>query len=234
MKPLVYFFCIMIVCSCGTNRDLLSPPVRIPGLQKLEVVTPAFDATKGTMYIYERKDTLSDWINIKTIEVNVGRNGLAWDENYVFKYASSEKIKHEGDGCSPAGVFTLGKIFSYYALNDLKMPFEQVDENDLCVDDTTSVYYNTLIDTDTVKQKDYKSFETMQRKDDQYAYGVWVNYNTGPVSPGNGSCIFLHIWKDPDTPTSGCTSMRKEDMLFLIDWLDAARQPVLIQYAKVN
>lgn len=73
------------------------------------------------------------------------------------------------------------------------MPFEQVDVNDLCVDDINSQYYNLLIDDDTIINKDYTSFERMERKDMQYEYGVWVNYNTAPQVPGMGSCIFLHI-----------------------------------------
>ena len=64
----------------------------------------------------------------------------------------------------------------------------------------------------------------------QYEYGVWVNYNTNPQIPGNGSCIFLHIYKTPTTPTSGCTAMSKENMLKLIHWLNASKNPMLIQY----
>lgn len=179
------------------------------------------------MYLWERADSKSPWHCVDTIQVSVGRNGLAPADTTISGH------KREGDGCSPEGVFPLTRVFSYYAMSDLNMPFEQVDTNDLCVDDTTSVYYNTLIDRDTAQQHDYNSFEIMQRKDAQYTYGVWVDYNT-PAVAGNGSCIFLHIWSSPYHPTSGCTAMAESDMLKLIHWLDAEKFPVLYQHHLIS
>ena len=113
------------------------------------------------------------------------------------------------------------------------MPFEQIDSNDICVDDMNSSYYNQLIDTDTASVVDYKSFEKMKRNDDLYEYGVWVNYNSDPAISGNGSCIFLHVWKDEKTPTSGCTAMSKENIIKLINWVDAEKKPLLFQYSEI-
>jgi len=108
------------------------------------------------------------------------------------------------------------------------MPFVQVDTNFYCVDDIASSYYNTLIKQDTAKH-DYSSFEYMRRKDSLYEYGVWVLYNSNPVIAGNGSCIFLHIWRNENAPTSGCTAMSRDKMLKVIYWLDARKKPVLLQ-----
>ena len=138
------------------------------------------------------------------------------------------QTKHEGDGKSPAGIFKLGKVFSYHNVQHLKMPFVQVDTNFYCVDDVASSYYNTLIKQDT-SNHNFNSFEYMRRKDSLYEYGVWVLYNSEPVINGNGSCIFLHIWNDENSPTSGCTAMAKENMLKLINWLDEEKKPVLLQ-----
>ncbi len=201
-------------------------------LQKIVVATSALNKTQGIMQLYERKDTSSSWGDaVMSFEVMIGKNGFAFDSTQ-FNVLEFEHYKHEGDGCSPIGKFSLGKIFSYHEIADLKMPFEQVDVNDLCVDDINSQYYNLLIDDDTIMNKDYKSFERMEREDMQYEYGVWVNYNTAPQISGAGSCIFLHIWKDPTHATSGCTAMSKENMLKLIYWLDAEKEPVLMQYVE--
>ncbi|MBC8046346.1 MAG: L,D-transpeptidase family protein [Fimbriimonadaceae bacterium] len=200
--------------------------------QVIFVTTPTWVSITGTLMMYERKNADKEWKCVATFPVTVGRSGLAWDDNTQLEKTISQKIKHEGDGNSPAGIFTLGPVFSYHKIEKLKMPFERVDSNDLCVDDKKSTYYNLLVDADTIKNKDYKSFEYMHRKDDLYEFGIWVNYNTDKIIPGNGSCIFLHVWKNETSPTSGCTAMSKENMLKLIDWLDADKDPVLLQVCE--
>ncbi|MFI5171561.1 MAG: L,D-transpeptidase [Chitinophagales bacterium] len=235
MKQALSLIIIVFIVSCGQKQQSensnieLSSNHEVPGLQKVEVTTNNIDDVKGNMQLYERSTVNDPWKMIMNFPVVVGKNGLAYDTTQILS-ASFNKIKHEGDGCSPAGVFQLSKIFGYHILSNLKMPYEQVDENDLCVDDIQSNYYNTLIDDDTIDAKDYKSFERMKREDVQYEYGVWINYNTDPQIPGRGSCIFLHVWKSDSTGTSGCTAMSKEDMLKLIYWLDEKKDPVLVQY----
>jgi hypothetical protein len=47
----------------------------------------------------------------------------------------------------------------------------------------------------------------MLRQDGRYALGAVVAHNSTPPVPGAGSCIFLHVWESPVTPTAGCTAM---------------------------
>jgi D-alanyl-D-alanine dipeptidase len=180
------------------------------------------------MFLYERKNQNKDWKLIDSFKVVVGKNGLGKDRNANIPFADSAPIKHEGDGKSPAGIFPLGSVFSYHSLKHLHMPFVQVDTNFYCVDDVASSYYNTLIKQDTAKHN-YNSFEYMKRNDSLYEYGVWVLYNSNPVIAGNGSCIFLHIWRNENSGTAGCTAMAKENILKLIHWLDKKKNPVLLQ-----
>ena len=64
---------------------------------------------------------------------------------------------------------------------------------------------------------------------DYYKYGIVVNHNhideAGAIK-GAGSCIFIHIKK---IPTAGCTMMKEEEMKELIKWLDADKEPLLVQ-----
>ncbi len=227
---LTAMLCFLFACNGQRNHKTTS---EIPNsaLQLIEVITADSNAIHGKMQLFERADSISAWKLINSFAVVIGKNGLAADR---IQNPIAQKIKHEGDGCSPAGIFSLSKIFSYNNLTDLQFPFKQVDENDLCVDDVTSLYYNLLIDDDTIALKDYTSFESMQRNDLQYEYGVWVNYNTSPQIAGAGSCIFLHIWKDENHGTSGCTAMEKENMLTLIHWMDEKKCPLLYQHVKQN
>lgn len=201
--------------------------------QVLFVKTTSYNTIKGMMLLYERKSIKSKWKLVDSFAVTVGRSGLAKDVTSNLSFSDTAPVKHEGDGKSPSGIFKLGKVFSYQNMQNLHMPFVQVDTNFYCVDDVASSYYNTLINPDTAK-RDYNSFEYMKRKDSLYEYGIWVLYNSSPVTSGNGSCIFLHVWRNENSGTAGCTAMSKEHILELIHWLDKKRNPVLLQIVKNN
>jgi len=196
--------------------------------QALYVETSSVPAIRGTMKLYERKNEQKQWRLVYSFPVTVGRTGLAKDPANLLQLPDTMPAKHEGDGKSPAGIFQLGAVFSYHDLEKLHMPFVRVDTTDLCVDDENSTYYNTLIRSDSAKH-DYNSFEYMKRRDSLYEYGVWVLYNSIPVIPGNGSCIFLHVWRDQNSPTAGCTAMSRENILKVIYRLDEKKNPVLVQ-----
>jgi D-alanyl-D-alanine dipeptidase len=196
--------------------------------QVIFVKTPGASSVEGEMFLYQRKNAAHQWKLVDSFAVVVGKNGLAKAAGTRIPLSNMLPTKHEGDGKSPAGIFQLGKVFSYHDIKNLKMPFVQVDTNFYCVDDTASAYYNTLIRQDTAKQS-FNSFEYMYRHDDLYEYGVWVLHNSDPVVAADGSCIFLHIWRNAHSGTSGCTAMQKENILRLIYWLDKKKNPVLLQ-----
>jgi len=135
--------------------------------------------------------------------------------------------KREGDGKTPSGIFRLGTAFGYDASVESKMPYRQTTDDDFWVDDVNSEDYNKW-----VKGKPAAvSRENMKRDDDQYRYGVVIEYNTNPIVKGNGSAIFLHVWK-PGEPTSGCVSMSEEMVLRILGWLDPAGKPLIIMGAQ--
>jgi D-alanyl-D-alanine dipeptidase len=200
--------------------------------QVVFVTAPDWNATQGTMQLYQRRDEHHPWKLVRQFAVTLGRNGLGFDRNSILPKPGRVVIKQEGDGKSPAGLFGLGPVFSYHSLNDLKMPFKKADTSDICVDDIHSASYNTWVNTDSVMQKDWNSFEYMQSKDDAYEYGVWVKYNSDKIFSGDGSCIFLHVWSGKNATTAGCTAMEKQNIIMLIHWLDASQHPVLLQLVE--
>ena len=186
---LFIFFCLLI--SFAKAQSIVSFNYALKKYnQVLFVKTPAANAINGTMFLYERKSNNKYWKLIDSFAVTVGRSGLAKDINANISFNDTVPVKHEGDGKSPSGIFKLGKVFSYHNIKNLHMPFVQVDTNFYCVDDVNSRYYNRLIVTDTAK-RDFNSFEYMKLPNNVYEYGVWVLYNSDPVTPGNGSCIFF-------------------------------------------
>jgi L,D-peptidoglycan transpeptidase YkuD (ErfK/YbiS/YcfS/YnhG family) len=131
--------------------------------------------------------------------------------------------KKEGDGKSPTGIFPLGIAFGYDPSVETKMPYRQATEDDFWVDDANSEDYNRW-----VKGKPKAtSWEKMKRDDDQYKYGVVIEYNMHPIIKGKGSAIFLHVWK-PGESTLGCVAVSEEMMLKILEWLDPAKKPLII------
>ncbi|MCU0867073.1 MAG: L,D-transpeptidase family protein [Planctomycetes bacterium] len=133
------------------------------------------------------------------------------------------EAKREGDGGTPSGVHAIGPAFGYAPHLATKLRYRQATADDWWVDDPRSPAYNTW-----VTGKPACSAEAMRRDDDQYELGAVLGWNTEPVEPGRGSAIFLHVWKGPDEPTSGCVALARDDVAALLRWLDAEQAPVLV------
>jgi D-alanyl-D-alanine dipeptidase len=210
-----------------------APAVKIPftkSLQAVVVTTHGWDAVNGTAALYERKDTKADWKRVgDTFPVVVGRNGLAWAE-LLTGDLDMAKIKQEGDGNAPAGLFPLIAAFGTATKPEaVSLPYTKLDKFTECVDDVRSQFYNKMVNRMHVGNFDWKSSEKMLAVGDQYALGVFVGYNTYPVERGRGSCIFLHVWKDAGSGTTGCTAMERRNLERIVAWATPAKNPYLIQ-----
>lgn len=195
--------------------------------QLIVVTSDNWNTTHGRLSFYEL-NAENKWKPIlKDIAVMLGRTGMAWGAGLQPADLNTGKLKHEGDGKSPAGIFKLNRLFSYGEM-EARMDHIEADSTLFCVDDVNSAYYNQLVNTrDT--EKDWNSAEEMRRTDHQYKFGVVVAYNTEGIKKGAGSCIFLHIWKSPENTTSGCTSMTESNLLTIMQALDKNKNPVLVQ-----
>ena len=199
----------------------------IPDTKQLIVVsTKNWSTPNGTLQRYEKKNNA--WHTVgKTISIKLGRNGLGWGRGLHTIPKDAKIIKKEGDGKAPAGIFTLKQAFGYTPFV-VEYPYEVYKSTDHCVDDVNSKLYNKIVDSTKVK-RDYKSKEHMKFPKNYYKYGIVVNHNhideAGAVK-GAGSCIFIHIKK---VPTAGCTVMSESEMKEIIKWLDADKNPLLVQ-----
>lgn len=194
--------------------------------QLIVVTTDSWNKIEGKMSVYEYKG--NRWVPVFTkIPIVTGRSGLAWGKGLHKEKLNKGKLKKEGDGNSPAGIFRLSGLFGYEDIRS-EMNSLKVDKQTFCVDDSKSVYYNQIVKSDTVK-KDCNSAETMRMKSDVYKFGIFVDYNVKPAIPNMGSCIFMHIWSGSNKPTAGCTAMKESDILKLIHFLDKKKNPILVQ-----
>ncbi len=229
------------VLSLAINAQVKKPnppPVKIPfteSLQAVVVTTSGPSAIQGKARLFERKSTRSKWKKIgDEFPIVVGRSGLAWSSDSVPEPAV-EPIKKEGDGKSPAGIFPLTFAFGRPDKpGDVKLSYTKLENYSECVDDVSSSHYNRLVDRLKVGNFDWRSSEKMLEVGPQYDLGLFVAHNSYPVRRGDGSCIFLHVWQDASTGTSGCTAMRRDDLKRILAWADPAKTPYLIQLTEAD
>ncbi|SKB72889.1 L,D-transpeptidase family protein [Daejeonella lutea] len=218
-----YFLLILFSLLFGRSSDIHR---EMKTSQLVVVTTSQWNSINGKMTSYQWKN--NRWQAVFTdIPIVTGRNGLAWGKGLHDDKLNRGKLKKEGDGKAPAGIFYLSGLFGYKDISS-KMNSLKVDQNTFCVDDVKSAFYNQIVKSDTVK-KDWDSAETMRMKSDVYKFGIFVDYNVKPAVPGKGSCIFMHIWSKNNAPTAGCTAMTEESILRLINFLDKSKNPVLVQ-----
>ena len=113
-----------------------------------------------------------------------------------------------------------------------RLPYTPVSEPWKCVDDPGSKHYDKILDRRTV-EVDWKSAEDMRRGDDLYTWTIDVAHNPGHV-PGNGSCIFLHVWGGAKSSTAGCTAMDRTTLAALLADLDRESVYVLLPRAQYD
>ncbi len=187
------------------------------------VVSEDFNSPKASLECYE------DGKKVMAIkDVNIGKKGLGWGLGEVnLSQKSKEPLKYEGDKKAPVGVFKLTSLYGYAKESNFKMPYLHTTKDLICVDDSDSLFYNQIIQA----HGDEKSFEYMKRKDGLYELGIVVAHNEDGKKR-RGSCIFLHVKKSDNAPTSGCTSMSLQEIKRLSKWLDIDKNPILIQIPK--
>lgn len=230
---------LVILSLVAVSAQVKTPEpaaVKVPfakSLQTVVVTTKDWDATTGTARLYERKDEKADWNMVgESFPVVIGRNGLAWGDELT-RQTTATKIKHEADGSAPAGMFPLTSTFGKGSKPEaLELPYTKLTEFTECVDDTSSFHYNRIVNRMQVGNFDWKSSEKMSAISPEYDLGIFVAYNSYPVVKEKGSCIFLHIWKDPVTTTDGCTAMERRNLERIVGWLSANKNPYLIQLTE--
>jgi len=203
-------------------------------LQAVVVTTKDWNAAQGTARLFERANKNSAWKSTgKSFAVVVGKKGLGWSVDAPVM-AEGEPHKIEGDGKAPAGIFSLTSAFGSSAKPDfVKLPFTKLTQTIECVDDVKSKQYNLIVDNKSVSI-DWTSSEKMLAVGAQYDLGVFVAHNSNLPEAGKGSCIFLHVWKNENTGTAGCTAMARASIETVLSWLDARKNPILIELPSEN
>jgi D-alanyl-D-alanine dipeptidase len=235
-----FFRTVTIVCLLTAVVQIAAAESPVPSNteQLLVVTTSDWSTISGSLQRFERKGAQSNWRKVgDVVPIVVGRNGLGVGRGLNATNDLVGPIKREGDGKSPAGIFRISSAFGLpdrSEVNWIKLPYLHLTDKIECVDDAKSPAYNTIVDRSTVPSPDWDSSEKMKTYTVEYRLGATVDHNTAPRQNGAGSCIFLHIWKASDKPTSGCTAMTADNMEMLLRWLDLEKNPVMVQLPEAD
>ena len=179
---------------------------------------------RNTMKLY-KDDKLIKNIN----HVEIGKNGV-------------NKHTYEGSMTTPLGQFNLGIAFGIHNLN-INYPYIKINKNLYWVDDENSKYYNKLVSLNekinnlnypyiiNLNKKDFSSAEHLIDYPRQYEYAIYIEYNVNGEKyedgRGKSSAIFIHCLGDKGY-TGGCIAIPREEMIFILNFLDRNKNPKII------
>lgn len=201
-------------------------------------IAPAWDSMRGQVQLFERapgakwKPVSSRW------PVLFGKNGLAWGSGLAGQNEAGLR-KVERDKRAPAGLFRIGKIYTYDAQLPAgsDYPFHQVTTADAWIDDVSHPDYNRFVRIpDPAKPPPWFAKQKMRHNDFAYRWLVEIRHNSDPPVAGAGSAIFFHLRRGVNRPSAGCTTMAEPNLVKMISWLRPAAKPhyVLLPTAEYD
>jgi hypothetical protein len=243
----VLLLAALLLAGCKSKSEpapVLAPPVQVAPVTKapptpiaatttqLITAVPAdWNATTATLRLWHREPG-KPWTAVGDAWTGVvGAAGSGWGiglHGDAPPFGHTGPKKQEGDKKSPAGSFRMRAAYGYATAppTGTRLPYTPTDDNVKCVDDPASLHYATIVNKAGI-ELDWHSAEDMRRNDALYTWVIDLAHNPARV-PGEGSCIFLHVWKDADSPTVGCTAMPEPQLRALLVALDPAQDPTFV------
>ena len=122
--------------------------------------------------------------------------------------------KREGDGASPAGVWPIRRVLyrpDRGAAPAAAFDVRPISQHDGWCDDPKDPAYNQ-----PVLLPYPASAEPMWLEGAVYDIVVVLGHNYGPIVPGMGSAIFLHLSQPDYAPTQGCVAIPRTELEALL------------------
>ena len=201
------------VAACPANlaNELPSAPA---GRQLITVEASSTRATYARLQMWKRVNAC--WVAVDgPFPARVGKNGVSSN-------------RHEGDGTTPTGTYTIGTTMYGTAANPgVRYRYRRLRCGDWWSEDPTSPTYNTFQHVACGKPPPFKiKTPGMWQQPTAYPYLAVIEFNMRPVVPGRGSGIFLHA--QTGGPTTGCISLRRDALVRVLRWLDLKAKPRIV------
>ena len=232
--------CALSLAGAVTARA--QRPAGIPAAagQLIVSVADGWNSQKGRLMLFERRAPDAPWQPAlpAAIPVLFGKSGLAWG-NGVLPVPHGQggvPSKREKDRRAPAGLFRIGMLFGYApkAPPGVTNPYYQVTARDCWIDDPAHPAYNRHIVVDPKNPPPWYEKQRMRLGDFAYEWLLEVRHNSDPPVAGHGSAIFFHIRRGVSTPTHGCTTMSRNDLLSLMQRLKPGFSPHYLLLPKAE
>lgn len=181
----------------------------------MTAVAPGYGDTVATFSAYQK--TANGW------QLQYG----PWQANIGFSGFAPPGAKREGDGRTPSGSYGFGFFFGVDSNPGVRFEYRAVTGPSIVWDDDpASPNYNQWIDEATQGAGAAGANPEPMYNTPAYDYGAVIAYNAGPVVPGDGSAIFLHV--SGGGPTAGCVALPTSELLDVLRWMDPAQQPRIV------
>ena len=155
-------------------------------------IAPDWNSMRGHLQLFERIRE-GDWSPVgQSFPFSLARSGLAWGSGLAGQDENGLR-KDERDGRAPAGIFRIGKIYTYDAQlpPGSDYPFHQVTTADAWIDDVTSPDYNRFVTIpDPANPPPWFAKAKMRHNDFAYRWLVEIRHNSDPPCPARGAPFF--------------------------------------------
>lgn len=234
IKSIALVIFLILGLSLSALDRLSAQPFSLPTETRQVIVGLSQGWNDSYVTLQRWEKSAAGWTVVgKPISGRLGTAGLAWGRGLHPEGLTGGGLKVEGDKRAPAGVFSLGEVYTYtldvQCAASLKV--NQVTEQDMWVEDPTSEFYNRHLQLPgRAPQTEWEKKQQMNQKDPAHKLKLFINHNSGSmIKKGAGSSIFFHIWRDNGArASSGCTVMGEPSLRELIAWLDPRKNPVYV------
>lgn len=220
MRALVgLFLAALSLSAAGASADggdaasCQSFAVAIPSrtTQLITVEATHLETTSASLRLWRRDGDC--WVRAAgPWTARVGWNGIA-------------RNRREGDGTTPAGVFTLGALMYGNSANPgVRYRYRRLRCGDWWNEDPRSATYNSFQHVPCGTRPPFRTTTPgLWESKRAYRHFAVIEFNMRPVVPGRGSGIFLHA--QTGSSTNGCVSLPADRLVTTLRWLRPAAGP---------
>lgn len=196
----------------GNFGQAYEEEVAVPDYSRVETVVPFLPNydTADTYFVVVQGAGSSCTLYAYTID-----NGNLTTEFTCTGYLGRNGVcdpvdKFEGDGHTPAGVYSIGECFGVSSAPcTVPRGYTKVTSDDYWDSNSESSTYNQHVKgyNKSTAWHNAGLYERLINYTTSYAYAAMINYNVNPAVPYKGSAIFLHCTIPSDTSSSGCVAI---------------------------
>jgi len=172
-------------------------------------------------YAFAKRDGI--WQLLFETDGFIGSNGIKDPER-----------RTEGDGTTPAGVYSFGMLFGIKdAPEGLKKQYKKLDEDDYWDGDTQSDTYNQYVKgCEMPKSWNIGASEHLIDYKESYNFAAQINFNVNPTVKGRGSAIFMHCIRKGAVNSAGCIAVEEDKMRQALKLIDDNSFIVIVKDVK--